>query len=453
MEFHTSWDQLEPKLLKEFPKGIVNGLRETEKTLVIEIEDLKYDPSIPILTEEALMRYYFPNNALPSYRLLPIEYNGTPSTSKQHSNVETDQEELCLSEDTQESVLSDKNGSTCSSSRMQLMGQCSTDALIIQEPIDDEYYKYKDDDSEVETKLSKNLKKIRSEKKQPAKPVVTEPVKKPPPPPTQLKPAPQQPPPPPPEPNWPETIKQLEANNLSIVFKDISYFKNKVKSNTVSQPIPKDLVMKCLIEDDTYILKEALELVFELDYSKDVDFWSELVLRIKRKISSHFSIRKFKSKLDPDVVCDNYRKCLVRLVEYASSPIDLTLRLPFHSWMFLQNSVQPPPPPPPVEGKKVKFENPICKLEPKNEKEVPPPAMEIPPPAMEVSPPSMRIPPPAMEVPPPVKVEPTLERQENIDPAEVKRRYTRTKNIHGQEVFMVEKPRAKTSNKTFKKGL
>jgi len=235
--------------------------------------------------------------------------------------------------------------STSEGSAPKAVWKCETDELVINEIIDDEYAQYDDDDNE-ETELSKNLKKIRTAPPptQPAKqslpaklttsverrcttrarslsrspsppPVPKEPVK-------------------PPEPNWPETAKLVQTNQFSNAYKDLCFFKAHIKSDSMAKTLPKEIVLKCLQEDETNLLVDMLNLLYELDYNDDIDFWSELVQRLKRKLSTHSSVRKYKVKTNPDWVYANYKRAIKSLSDYSRS-MNLTLKLPFHAMLFL----------------------------------------------------------------------------------------------------------------------
>lgn len=206
----------------------------------------------------------------------------------------------------------------------------SVDQLVFNEPEDDEFakYKYDDEDKEEETLLSKNLKKIRYTQapKPPVAPKPTNPI-------TQLrqyinpvKPAnppvnpPANPPAPPPQqtnpdksvkenlPNWIETNEQLKNNNFNIVFKDLSFHKSKISQNDQAKNLLKELVLKSIQEDETFLLADSLNLIFDLAlHYDDVKFWSELVGRLHRKLTG---FNKYKSKTDPKTIYDNFRRTM-----------------------------------------------------------------------------------------------------------------------------------------------
>lgn len=300
--FHREWESFRLHLLR------VDSVLETkrigdENTIVFEVKPLEYDSNIPILSEGSLERWRRRAKA--------------PTLTKITKS------------------------------------QACADRFVIFEDFDDEFAKYRDEDLD-ETPIFKNLKKIKSDI----------PVK------TKIEPIYIRPKPlnsnrsnaipkfplstPKQEvstkevtpindrqesiPNWQETTKKLEDNQFSVVCRDLVHFKNHVKTNDIAKNLPKELILKCITEDDTFLLDDILTLIFELDYKEDVDFWSELVLRFKRKLTRHGQVLKFKSKTNPTVVYENYKRAMLKINEYARLT-NITFRIPFHVMPFLHDPI------------------------------------------------------------------------------------------------------------------
>lgn len=224
------------------------------------------------------------------------------------------------------------------------------DQLVIKESIDDEFLNYdEDDDSEEDTEISKNLKKIKSSAPLPPKPQ-PQPSHRPQP---RNRPQPSNRPPSPPpsppvsqfppkaptpekEPNWSETLEKLGKNEPHIVYKDLCFFKNRIESDELAKTLPTKLVMKCLQDDEPIMLLDVLNLIFELDYKNDGQFWSELVHRLKRKLDHN--MMNYKSKMNVDQVRQLYSKAVIEVNGYAVTSNILFDKLRYNDFMFLTNS-------------------------------------------------------------------------------------------------------------------
>lgn len=231
------------------------------------------------------------------------------------------------------------------------------DTLVIHEDYEDEFAKYIDDDDDVETEISKNKKKIQT--KAPPKVVPPPP---PPPPPQQTKqrpkPAPpkkstlpskpiqpdpivpdepmevdqQQPEPKISQPDWQDTQKQLQDGKLMTVLKDLVHFKDKITSDEVKS-IPKTLILKCILEDDMVVLPDSLDLIIELDcFWEDCEFWSEMIMRFKRKLSQHCKI--YRNQRDPIETRRQYELLMKKLSAYVDKR-NITCKIPVDAMKLL----------------------------------------------------------------------------------------------------------------------
>lgn len=357
----------------------------------------------------------------------------------------------------------------------------SIDVLVINERIDDEYANYVDDDFEEETEMSKNLKKIRS-----TAPPVAKPQPPPPPPPkpnlmrqsndmqrSRVRDSPPptpKPPPKPREPNWPETASHLQQNNFHYVCKDFETFKNHVKSDSTARSLLKDAVMKCIQEDETLVLLDLLNLVYDNGYTDDIQFWSELFGRLRRKLDTH--TRTFKARTDPKWVRENYKRALKSISDHAKE-VDQSFTVPIHAMKLLydpigcleektldtnptlpstssKNEPQPTPTPPPIPNQILSSTS--TKIEPPP---LPSPSIKI----------NLRFPVlnPMFKVEKQENVEPAEQRQksvdsiddrqENMDPVEEKQKnidpavasiVTLFKNAQGNTCFKIVKQKSNT---------
>lgn len=365
---HRSWkdlykhiEQIEAREKARKPNG---------NTLLIAFDEAKYDRNIPILDERFLNKWLYRSvwapKTKPPKRLRETEPSKTKSKSKgvkvkkrprrqppeiveladtSESDVESQGQPKEIQSESKESDEPDSvstetfDDSSCAANQSETIWQGELDGLTINENYD-EYAQFDDDDDDiVETQFSKNLKKIKSEvpKQTINLPPRDEKSNKlkcfftPPPPPPVLKVVPK-----PVEPNWPEVLKQVENNQLNIALKDLCFFKSRIKTDELARTLPKELILKCLSEDDTMTLVSALELYYEMDFEEDIEFNTELVKRFKRKLNPHVRVRLFKSKMNPDTVYRDYKRAMVKLIRIASDR-NLTLSIPWNDWKFLDS--------------------------------------------------------------------------------------------------------------------
>lgn len=236
---------------------------------------------------------------------------------------------------------------------------CPTDKLVIIENIVDEY-RALDEESDEETDMARNIKKIKyptPTKTVAPKPRLDSPPKsRPTPTPKSSPPKPKSPsniksdsPPPvqkiekPKEPNWPETVKKFEENQLHIVYKDLCFFKSHIMSDERAKALPRLMVTKCLQDDLAFLFLDSLKLIFELNY-KDGSFLSEIVQRLKRKLNINCGVMKYKSNIDPNQIRDAYKRAVSEIGVYAKNE-NITFTLPYYDFIFLTSScIQPTAP-------------------------------------------------------------------------------------------------------------
>lgn len=236
---------------------------------------------------------------------------------------------------------------------------CPTDKLVIKENIFDEYRAF-DEESDDETEMARNIKKIKYPtpiKTAPLRPRPDSPPKSRPTPKPKLSPPKSKSPPdtrsdsPPPvqkvekpkEPNWPETVKKFEENQLQIVYKDLCFFKSHIMSDEKAKTLPRQMVTKCLQDDLAFLFLDSLKLIFELNY-KDGIFLSEIVQRLKRKLNINCGVIKYKSNIDPNQIRDAYKRAVDEIGNYAKNK-NVTFTLPYYDFIFLTTScIQPTAP-------------------------------------------------------------------------------------------------------------
>lgn len=215
------------------------------------------------------------------------------------------------------------------------------DALVIQEPLDDEFMG-DSDDGDRDDEISRNMRKIRPQRAEKAKPPPTKVLKE-----TTSNAATVTWQPKHPsrvetpnsdrqeslsmlEPDWNALSKMLGAKKFGQVLKYLENFKEQVKNTEAARSLPKDLVLKCILEDETDFLMGTLSLIYYIGYSEDVDFWSELVKRFKRKLFRP----AFKSKANSDLIYESYKKAMLSLSKH-SRDRNLIFKLPYNDILFL----------------------------------------------------------------------------------------------------------------------
>lgn len=422
---NRDWSRLKQLLAESDPKIIEDKKIGIDKTLVISIQDLRYDSSIPILREIDLERWmdcrkngkpfsresdedpkdYINNYKDPNigqekgghqsnenHQLHEVVLNEENAQERpqdlqlvdnhksddirsynhqkpdnnhvSHNDEYNDPDNHLSSDNQQEADKNPEPDDHFEPENQQEEDRHSqdsirfTDELVINEPEDDEFAKFKDDDDDQEeTLMSRNLKKIRSNvtippsnanlpkkknivTKSPIKPNIQQtninktstpkksPIKKAVPPPEPKEPA---------KPNWLETDKYIQQNQLEIAFRDLDHFKDHINSDELAKPLLLELVKKCLQEDETRVLDESLNLIYNLDmYTHEVEFWSELVLRLKRKLIVYDNVKNFnfKTKANATQVHDNYKRVLINFSEHAKK-INQTFKLPLQAMLFL----------------------------------------------------------------------------------------------------------------------
>lgn len=308
------------------------------------------------------------------------------------------------------STLSEASNQPSSESDAICRGEI--DQLVISEPMDE--FRFDDDDFEMDTQLHKSMKKIRSDpvpqKEQPNHTRPPPPAPAPHVPTAPIKPFTATPQPPvepipkvPPEkkePNWAETSKQLQNNQFHNVYKDLEHFKDRIYSDNKARSLVPEAVIKCLQEDETNPLSDLLSLIYSLDFYKDdKDFWSELLLRLKRKIQPH---SLYKSRSCPNTVRANYRRVLEGVLEYAASA-NLKLTLNFNDIVYFVTHT--------------------------TQRSIPALA--------------------SSKIEPDVKPQIKQDRQENVDPSIV-RRVTLIKDSHGKPSFKIVRPLNVNASKPLK---
>lgn len=142
----------------------------------------------------------------------------------------------------------------------------------------------------------------------------------------------------PPKPNWSDTKRRFENNELHIVYRDLRQFSLLVRTEALVESLPRDLIFKCFQLDQTLFLSDLLDLIFDLEYHKFTDFWSELVLRFKRKLTQFGQTKRYKSNINPDKVYKHYEQAMVKLTDYAKKT-NLKFTLPFHDMAFIHDPI------------------------------------------------------------------------------------------------------------------
>lgn len=335
---YKHWEILKSRLERYEPLQVRKRIG-IDKTVIFRIDEPKYDPNIPVLFIDDLEKWfarYRGNEQKPdSSSSSSSARSKTPSPTRSPPQVITDASCQAQSPDLSETSSEDE------SSVEEAVCEGKIDRLVISEPIEDEYRKYLDDDIE-ETVISKNLKKIRTEpvpkqtnqneerpqRQAPAQPIrpsvsnLSQHSPRKPSPRNQLKaPLPSPPPPPPPPepvgPNWPEIARRLQQNAFHDVYRDLCHFKKEINSSDEAKSIMKEAVLRCIHEDETNFLADYLRLLYELNYNNDVDFWFEVVMRLKRKLNSHSRVKSYKVKTNPEWVYTNYKRAMQSVSDYA----------------------------------------------------------------------------------------------------------------------------------------
>lgn len=388
---HSSWELLKKKLLQKDNLNIQKRVG-ANKTPVVVISRREYDENIPIFSKEKLEAFLRSQNSpepeqQPVRKLQQKENHRQPQQqptqqpiqqptqqshkqppkvqkkpdphpqlhSKQHQQLA--KQALPVSSPIKRSFIKtiDKIPKKITKKRKknESIWKGDIDELVIKEEIDDEFCRFTNDDSDSEDDvlMSKNLKKIRVDSV-PPKPSTSKLPQKPNSPPKQdpnLSPQelPEEQVPPkvvkPLTPNWPETVKKFEENQLNIVYKDLYHFKSYIKSDERVRTLLKEMVIKCLQNDDTFLLLDMLALTPELNYNEDKDkqFWSETVGRLKRKLNINCGMVKYKSSLNPDQIRSAYKRAVIEISKYAR---DQNIVLHYLDSIFLFSSnIQPPP--------------------------------------------------------------------------------------------------------------
>lgn len=223
------------------------------------------------------------------------------------------------------------------------------DELIIREAISDEFaYLDNEDEEEEESVISKNLKKIRTL----PQPGTSNGVKPQQPAPragpsapqnsiSNLQQQPQQQPQQAPvqaaEHDWTETETRLNQGDLDNTYKDFFQQKNKIRSSDLAKKLLKQLVLKCLIQDETKWFLDALKINLELGdiNQSDDEFWQELVLRLQTKLSA---VAIYKSKANPEYVRSIYKQGLANISQHFYET-GQQLKLPFRAMVFLATPI------------------------------------------------------------------------------------------------------------------
>lgn len=540
---HDSWDLLKKKLAQKDNTNIKKRVG-ANRTAVVIIERHKYDPNIPVFSKEKLEAFLrgqkLPQQPQPKpkpqqpqpepkQQVLPRpqqqpspkpQYQPQPEPKQQAPprpqqqpspkpkqqpqpkpqqqptpNIQQQtkskpQQEIKLQPQKQpRDLLRDKIPKKVTKKRRKnkSIWKGAIDELVIKEEIDDDFCKFIDDDSDEETVMSKNLKKIRSEPipskpstyKSPQKSTIKrelDPLPK-------LSPEKQAPPKvvEPQLPNWPETVKKFEENDLNIVYKDLYHFRAHIKSDARAKALPKEMVIKCLQDDRAFLLLDMLALTFELNYNDDKQFWSEIVGRLKRKLNTNCGMVKYKSNANtnPDQIRDAYKRAVSEIDNYTRDQ-NITLTLPYLDFIFLTSSnIQQPVP---DSNAPTGASQPNGVLEPrqpvlKNETPSEPQIQEAPTvsesedPQLQPKPEAPLIPADQIKSrssPPlrplnrfivkfPVDIKPDIKnengcKQENTDPA-VERKITFVKNKDGKSVFQIKTSINRNKTQKFKHGL
>lgn len=366
---YKTWEILQSKISRIESAPIKK--RVGNQTVVFNVDYLKYDPKIPILKADDIERWLArprePHvEPVPPPAPLRPPPPPPPPDELEVSVREVQTEDSEPTFETIEDTVDDfenGNGFETSSSQSDSIGEAvcegELDKLVITEEHEDEY-RYLED--EEDTEYFKCKKRIRPDPPQPQKPPQTT---------TQARPQQNTTQPPrnqnqqvlannsgltqkrnemtngttngfstnnhqtrpsmsvpaapaapeaskaPVEPDWPELAKKVEQNLLISVYKELSHFKDKVNLSKEGKMILKSAILKCIMEDETNVLIDSLNLLFELNFEEDTVFWIEVLKRINRKISSHAQVRKFKVKTNPDWVFASYQRAMVIIFGYA----------------------------------------------------------------------------------------------------------------------------------------
>ena len=382
LRVHKKWSTLRADIQEKYEPQRIDKRIGMDKTIVFRIEELEYDPQIPKLDSKDLKQWLKNKNRPRKQQRLESSKVATSSSIPEKapdlpartlsSPASLPVEHACesvrspaLSEDFHSAEEHETIDIQSNSSESDAVCQGNIDRLQIKEQIGDEY-QYDDDDEEVEeTTLSRNLKKIRTEPDpnlnrtstnatnststvpqastssrssnpfttatssatplaQQRRPEENQQTKAPPP----------QPPKPPQIVNWPEIKRNLSKNLFHAVYRDLLHFKKDVSSDEGRQVL-KEAIIKSIQEDETYFLCDFLKIVLELKYADDVNFWTELVLRFKRKLSTHAKVKTFKVKTDPELVYANYERAMLQVANHVAE-LNIALTLPYHTFVEIE---------------------------------------------------------------------------------------------------------------------
>lgn len=261
----------------------------------------------------------------------------------------------------------------------EVVAKCDVDQLVISEFVDDEY-KENSDREDTDNELSKNIKKIRSTKAAPIRPIkqvttaatsespvkleqkikikhrpknfglqcssstristnpdaswATKPAEK-------TAPSPEKPaatfqpdithi-----EPDWDGLSQSLPNGCLKSTFKYLLKFKSLIRGNAKACQLLKDFTTKCINEDETEDLLNTLKLEFDVGNNSDTDHMTELVKRFKRKLFWQTStIPNYKGKTNPEQIYRNYKDAMSFLAERAKDTHTL-FKLCYSEMLFL----------------------------------------------------------------------------------------------------------------------
>lgn len=134
------------------------------------------------------------------------------------------------------------------------------------------------------------------------------------------------------EPDWPATLKLLESNNYLEVYLKLDQFKDRIASDAIAKNLTRDFLFKLLVADETKLLVNVLPLIFNLDFSEDSEFWTELVGRLKRKCST--PVTGFKNKMNPEKVLEDFKEMCKSVLKHFQEQIP-NIKIPFLLSNFL----------------------------------------------------------------------------------------------------------------------
>lgn len=130
------------------------------------------------------------------------------------------------------------------------------------------------------------------------------------------------------KPNWADTLKKFSEDKLHIVYKDLYHFRKFIKDEPKIKDLPKQLMFKYMIKDEMLYLGDLMKLICELQiYQADIEFWSELIGRFKRKLNQIGGNLTYKSSTNPEAIQGIHNKYLEAMRKFSDHAKKTNLKL------------------------------------------------------------------------------------------------------------------------------